>query len=93
MLTLADFEQTDTYQQIFKKGVALGRAESRSEAQSEGRSQASRDLLITLGTDRFGPPPADVLDRIRSVIDPDPLAKLAVRVLHLADWQSLLAGQ
>ena len=82
MITWADIEQTASYQQ--------GRDEGRVEGRVEGRAQGRGAALLELASEKFGPPPADVADRLSAVVDVDALRRLTRRVLTADSWDELL---
>jgi predicted transposase YdaD len=73
-------KESVTYQAILEEGEA------------KGMIAGARQLLIELGSDRFGPPDARTaatLDRIR---DLQRLKELGVRLLRARNWQELLGS-
>jgi hypothetical protein len=74
-----------TYQAILEEGRAEGRA--------EGRVDEARELLLELGTGRFGPPDARTQATLSAIGDRARLHALAARLLTASSWSELLAGQ
>lgn len=98
IVPLEQLEDSTTYQYLIKKGEAIGevkgeaRGEARGEAKGEakGRIEAAREILLTLGTDRFGPPSRDFQAIISAISSATDLKRLATRVLHTDGWAELL---
>jgi hypothetical protein len=67
-----------TYQAILEEGKA------------EGKAEEARRILLLLGRDRFGDPPADVRAALDGLADVTRLEELAVRLKQAASWQELL---
>jgi hypothetical protein len=88
-------EDSTTYQLILNRGMLLGeaRGEDRGEARGEaiGKLRGKQELVLRLGTQRFGPPPQEVEAAVRGGTDPDRLDRIAGRLLDAADWADLLA--
>ena len=74
-----------TYQAILEEGRVEGRA--------EGRVDEARELLLELGTGRFGPPDGGTHATLRAIADRAQLHALAARLLTVASWHELLAGR
>jgi predicted transposase YdaD len=75
-----DMQESTTYQAILREG------------REEGRIAGERQVLIRLGTKRFGKPDAAILADIQAIRDVERLESLAERMLdpNLPDWNSLL---
>jgi hypothetical protein len=71
-------EESVTYQKIIRKGKA------------EGKVEEARRLLLMLGRDQFGEPPAEVQAALDAVTDVNRLEELTVRLRHVSGWQDLL---
>lgn len=84
---VTNMRESSTYQAILDEG----RVEGRAEGQVQGRAEHARQLLVTLGTRRFGPPPQRVLAVINANTDPADLDRLTVRVLDVSGWDELLS--
>ena len=72
-----------TYQAILEEG--------REEGRAEGQRKLAREILLSLGSDKFQPPSEEIQERILSMNDLSRLSHLARRVLHVESWQELLA--
>ena len=77
-----------TYQAIVEEGVERGRTEGRTE----GRVEEARELLLQLGEERFGPPPARTRAILAAIDDHDRLHALAVSVIRVGSRDELLPG-
>ena len=55
-----------TANKLRAEGRAQGRTEGRSEGRSEGQIEGRADLLLRLLTQRFGPLPTPITDRVRA---------------------------
>lgn len=60
----------EAYAEAYAEGRAQAYAEGRAQARAEGRAQAYAETLLKVYTHRFGPPPADVSERVGQVLDP-----------------------
>lgn len=69
-----------TYQAILEEGRA------------EGRAEEARELLIELGSSRYGAPDARTLAALRAINDRERLHRLAARLFAASGWAELLAG-
>ncbi len=89
---VANMTQSTTYQAILKEGRNEGLVEGRKEGLVEGRLTGERQLLIRLGTKRFGPPDAATLAAIEAIQDLDRLESLGERILEpeVQNWDELL---
>lgn len=90
-------EESTTYQAILRRGLKEGRAQGEAEGrvigEVKGRATEARELLLRLGTKKFGPPPADVVAEIAAIGEAEPLERLVERVLDVASWPELMAGR
>jgi hypothetical protein len=69
------------------EGIAAGKAEGRAE----GRAEANRDLILSLGAERFGLAPATIEAALKAIADGLRLERIARRVMGATDWNDLLA--
>ena len=74
--------ESSYYQEILDEGRVEGRV--------EGRLVGEQDLLLQMGTQKFGRPPAAALTRLRAVADTRELERLGVRLLTAATWDEWL---
>jgi predicted transposase YdaD len=72
-----------TYQIILEEGIEKGRA--------EGELSATRRLIEHLGSQRFGPPDADVAQRLARVHDLAALERASEAILTAGSWDDVLA--
>jgi predicted transposase YdaD len=85
-----DMQESTTYQAILREGREKGREEGREE----GRIAGERQLLVLLGTKRFGKPGAAILTAIDAIRDVERLESLGERIVDpdVRDWESLLGA-
>jgi predicted transposase YdaD len=76
-------EESVTYQAILEEGEARGMV--------KGAIEALREVILTQGTDRFGPPDARVTAALNRIHDLQRLKELSRRLLSVGTWQELLA--
>lgn len=78
----------------FKDALEIGREEGREEGLQEGREEG-RELalrsLLTVGTSRLGPPPAEVKNRLQQLRNMDEIRQLLDRSLDCPSWESLIS--
>jgi predicted transposase YdaD len=84
--------ESDTYQAILEEGRAEGLVLGRAEGRTEGRTEALRNLLLRLGTRRFGPPGEAIVKQLRDIQDSRQLEQLAERLLEVASWAELFSS-
>ncbi len=60
------------------------------EGRVEGRVEGERDLLVRMGSRKFGRPPAGTVARLRAVTDVAELDRLGVALLDAASWDQWL---
>ena len=60
------------------------------KGRAEGKAEGKAEMLLRLGTRRFGDPPREVRDALTAMSDPVELEILADRLLDAKDWQELL---
>ncbi len=79
-------QESTTYQAILSEG--------RKEGLVEGHITGERQVLIRLGTKKFGPPDTAILAAIEAIRDVDRLEALSERMLDsdVRDWNSLLGA-
>ena len=75
-------KESVTYQAILEEGEAKGLA--------LGQIEEAKKILVLMGRNRFGEPPAQALAAIAAVSDVKKLEDLSVRLLGAASWQDLL---
>ncbi len=75
------------YQDILKEG----RVEGRVQGRVEGRVEGERNLLIHLGTHKFGNADAGVLARLGAIGDVAQLKRLGLAVLTADSWEELFS--
>ncbi len=57
---------------------------------NQGREKDRRDVIIELGTERFGAPPAEIINQLKAITDLERLKAISKRVLNAASWDDLL---
>jgi predicted transposase YdaD len=82
---LEHMRDSSTYQAILDEGRAEGR--------TEGRTEGALEVLVEMGTRRFGPPDAQTQATLAAIDDHTQLRTLAARLLDTASWAELLAGE
>jgi hypothetical protein len=75
--------ESSTYQMIL--------AEGREAGEVSGRVQEARQILLRLGTMRFGAPPGVVASRLDSIDDLPTLDRLVDALLPATSWDDLMA--
>jgi hypothetical protein len=55
----------------------------------EGEANEARKILLMLGRDQFGEPPADVQAALDALADVNRLEELTVRLKHVSSWREL----
>ena len=56
----------------------------------EGQVRALKEILLELGTQRFGPPAEGIRKTIKATSRPNPLKKLYRQLLDVSSWEELL---
>lgn len=79
-------EESTTYQEIVKKGVAQGVV----QGMAQGSLQEAKKLLLRQGNKRFGPPDEMTSAALEAVVDLERLEALSDRLLDVATWEELL---
>ena len=74
-------EESVTYQAIIAKGFSLGL--------TKGHLETAKQLLIKVGTKRFGAPPLSVLKAINAIVDYDKLERLNESLVEISGWDQL----
>lgn len=80
---VSEMEESITYQEIIKKGEA--------KSESKWRLEEAREFLVLMGSNRFGPPNAAALRRIRAIDDRARLHRLGLHINTVSSWKDLLA--
>ena len=97
-------KESSTYQAILEKDARRTREGTRRRAREGTRRRAAKKgraeglaeaikMLIKIGTKRFGPPDPAVLERIEAITDLERIEALSDRLLEVASWDELLAGE
>jgi hypothetical protein len=71
--------------------VEMLKREGLAEGRAEGEAIGRREVLLAVGRERFGEPPAAVVAAVRAITDLNRLTTLVVRVLTISGWDELLA--
>jgi predicted transposase YdaD len=82
---IRNMRDSSTYMAIVEEGLVRGRV--------EGRVEEARELLLTLGEQRFGAPDQRIRATLDAIGDHDRLHALVTRLLDVASWDELLATQ
>ncbi len=80
-------QESSTYRAIIREGMAQGMA----QGMARGRTATLRDVVLRLGSKRFGSPDAPVTAALNRIEDPAQLEAMTDRILEAADWDELLA--
>ena len=80
-----------TYQAILEEGEARGRVEGEARGRVEGKAEEARNLIIRLGSNRFGPPDASSLAVLEAITSLERLEQMADRLLEVENWNELLS--
>ncbi|MGL4461130.1 MAG: hypothetical protein ACRDD1_16315 [Planctomycetia bacterium] len=64
---------------------------SRLAAYLEGESRRRRDVILQLGTRRFGPTDRDLEEELESIHDLERLDRMVEAVISAGSWLELLA--
>ncbi|MFN4261808.1 MAG: hypothetical protein ACK4RK_21210 [Gemmataceae bacterium] len=70
---------------------ALRESSSYQMILNERRAEEARTLLLQLGAKRFGPPTADIKDRLEAITDVARLERIGQGLLDVNNWEELLA--
>jgi len=76
---VAAMHESSTYQAILEEGEAIGEVRN------------ARRTILSLGSQRFGPPDAGTVATIESIDTIEPLDRLVQRLLAATSWHDLLA--
>lgn len=79
-------EESVTYQAILEEGAARGEAKGKAIGKVEGE----RNLLLRLGTQRFGAPDASTRAALEAITSVERLEALGDRLLKVENWAELL---
>ena len=82
-------EESWTYRDTIDRGIAQGVVQGIVQGVAQGR----HDQLIELATDKFGPPDAGTVARIRAVVDVAELRRLGGRLLKADHWEDLFSDE
>jgi hypothetical protein len=88
-------EESSVIQAWLAQGRAEGEAIGRAKALAEGRDsvwvEVLRDVLLRVGTVKYGPPEPEMLAVIEQINDPNRLEALINRLMVPVRWEVLLA--
>lgn len=82
LASIPDVEEYPGFKMFLDKGRAQGR--------EEGRLKQAQEVLIKLGSKRFGPPATLETAAIQNIHDVDRLVALNEKLFEVAGWQELL---
>ena len=71
-------------------GEARGEARGEVRGAARGKEEEARNLLLRLGTKRFGEPGKSVRARIEAISQIEALEQLVERTVDVEAWQDLL---
>jgi predicted transposase YdaD len=88
-----EMKESVTYQAILNEGKAAGKAIGKAEGlaigEAEGRVQEARQMLLRLGTKRFGKPSDSIRNALEHIAEIERLERLSDRLLDVATWDEL----
>ena len=73
------------------EGLAVGKAEGLAVGKAVGKAEGLRDILLRLGTKKFGKPSAKYLRELNRITDQRRLTDLGERLLDVDSWKELLS--
>jgi len=79
---MLDLRVSSTYQSILQEG--------REEGREQGRADGERQLILLVGSKRFGEPDELIRAAIGQITSTDRLTQIADKLLDAASWQDLL---
>ncbi|HEV3384612.1 MAG TPA: hypothetical protein VG097_07345 [Gemmata sp.] len=85
-----NMKESSTYQAILEEGEAIGIAKGEAKGEAKGKAEEARKMLLLMGRDQFGEPPAKIVALLAAVTDLGRLEALAIRLLHVKTWEELL---
>ena len=74
-------QESDTYLMILEEG------------QEKGEEKATKEIILAIGEDQFGPPDESVKASLDNIADLARLKRMARRTPTAASWQDILATQ
>lgn len=83
-------ELSSTYRALHDDAKAEGLAEGRAEGRAEGQATAIRELILRLGTQRFGEPDASLRAQLEGISSLELLIPISERLLQASTWEELL---
>ena len=66
------------------------RVEAREQGRAEGRVEAARDVVLAVGSDRFGPPDAETQAALEAIGELHQLRAMARRLFDASGWDEIL---
>lgn len=87
-------KESATYQAILQEGLEKGLKKGLEKGLEKGREEAreeAREILLSLGTRRFGKPSTKTRKMVAQISDREMLKSLALRLLEVESWTELLA--
>jgi hypothetical protein len=84
-------EETIIGKRLIAIGEAKGEAKGRAEGEAKGRAEELKNLLLQLGSKRFGAAPPAVEAVLRAIPERERLERIADRLLDATGWDDLLA--
>ena len=85
-------QESTVYQSILAEGRAIGEASGRAIGEASGRAMGERELLMVVGSKRFGEPDDNIRKLLDAIDSPERLKSLGARLLDVDSWHDLLAS-
>jgi len=57
---------------------------------AEGRAEGAKYVLLSIGRQRFGPPPRSLQRKLNAIADLEKLFEIAKRLLAVLSWDELI---
>lgn len=76
----------------WKQGVEEGIERGVEQGVEQGRAEQTRVLILRIGTQRLGQPPAAIVEQLQAMQSLDRLTAMADHILDCPTWDALLAG-
>ncbi len=78
---------------IFDKGMTMIESSAFQVMEQIAMERQTREIISTLGTDRFGAPTAEQAERLAAIENLPRLNRLVRRLLKVSSWDALLKGR
>jgi len=85
-------QESTVYQSILAEGEAIGEARGKAIGEARGKAIGERELILIVGSKRFGDPDANIRTLLDAIESPERLKNLGARLLDVDSWHDLLAS-